>query len=59
MMNLPGRVARLQDVFIRPPPEGKRMSGEIEIHSNGLRYKHPRANQNIGTLKLKKHDIYL
>ncbi|KAJ9066835.1 FACT complex subunit spt16 [Entomophthora muscae] len=45
-----GRVSRLSDIFVRPPPEGKRMAGELEIHTNGLRYKHPRANQNIDVL---------
>ncbi|KAI0223979.1 FACT complex subunit spt16 [Massospora cicadina] len=45
-----GRVSRLPDVFVRPAPEGKRMAGELEIHTNGLRYKHPRANQNIDVL---------
>ena len=33
-----GKVPRLCDVFIRPSLESKRVTGDLEIHSNGLRY---------------------
>ncbi|TPX38266.1 hypothetical protein SmJEL517_g00054 [Synchytrium microbalum] len=32
------RPARLGDCYARPQPEGKRTSGDLEIHTNGLRY---------------------
>ncbi|KAL9023725.1 MAG: hypothetical protein Q9196_007018, partial [Gyalolechia fulgens] len=30
--------ARLDNIFVRPAMDGKRISGEVEIHQNGLRY---------------------
>ncbi|KAG0317731.1 FACT complex subunit spt16 [Dissophora globulifera] len=39
------RPPRLPDVFARPGLDGKR-SGELEIHSNGLRYVSPLRNEN-------------
>ncbi|KAI9298644.1 SPT16-domain-containing protein [Neoconidiobolus thromboides FSU 785] len=45
-----GRITRLTDIYMRPQPEGKRMPGELEIHMNGLRYKHPRNSQKIDLL---------
>lgn len=35
---------RLDNVFVRPALDGKRMSGEVEIHQNGLRYRDPRGS---------------
>jgi nucleosome binding factor SPN SPT16 subunit len=32
------RPAHLESVFIRPGPEGKRVTGRLEIHQNGVRY---------------------
>ncbi|KAI4288662.1 MAG: hypothetical protein L6R35_002080 [Caloplaca aegaea] len=29
---------RLENVFVRPAMDGKRITGEVEIHQNGLRY---------------------
>lgn len=40
---------RLENVFVRPAMDGKRMSGEVEIHQNGLRYRDPRGS-NIDVL---------
>ena len=37
------RPHKLPEVFIRPPTDGKRLPGEVEIHQNGLRY------QSMGT----------
>lgn len=39
------RPPRLPDVFARPGQDGKR-PGELEIHSNGLRYVSPLRNEN-------------
>lgn len=41
------RPHRLPDVFVRPALDGKRLAGEIEIHSNGVRYQSP-LGQKIG-----------
>lgn len=35
------RPIRLDTVYVRPAPEGKRVNGLIEIHQNGLRYQSP------------------
>ena len=32
------RPARLRDVWMRPPFEGKRSTGDVEIHGNGIRW---------------------
>ena len=32
------RVKRLDNVFIRPTPETKKLGGVLQIHENGLRY---------------------
>ncbi|MCJ1261822.1 FACT complex subunit spt16 [Lobaria immixta] len=40
---------RLENVFVRAAMDGKRMSGEVEIHQNGLRYRDPRGS-NIDVL---------
>ncbi|KAI8610260.1 FACT complex subunit-domain-containing protein [Chytriomyces sp. MP71] len=49
----PGSVRKtiLREVFARPALEGKRFAGDLEIHSNGLRYMtHLRDNQKIDIL---------
>ena len=33
-----GRKARLADTWLRPPFEGKRSTGDVEIHQNGIRW---------------------
>ena len=33
------RAIRLPDVYMRPAMEGKRVPGDLEIHSNGVRYR--------------------
>lgn len=33
------RPSRLPEVYIRPAMEGKRVPGDLELHSNGIRYK--------------------
>ncbi|MCJ1467781.1 FACT complex subunit spt16 [Pseudocyphellaria aurata] len=40
---------RLENVFVRPAMDSKRMAGEVEIHQNGLRYRDPRGS-NIDVL---------
>ncbi|MCJ1257673.1 FACT complex subunit spt16 [Lignoscripta atroalba] len=40
---------RLENVFVRPALDGKRIPGEVEIHQNGLRYRDHRGN-NIDVL---------
>lgn len=35
------RPQRLEPVFVRPTPEGKRVAGSLEIHKNGVRYQSP------------------
>ncbi|KAK9477639.1 FACT complex subunit-domain-containing protein [Lipomyces japonicus] len=35
------RPLRLDNIFVRPAPDGKRVAGTIEIHQNGLRYQSP------------------
>ena len=39
------RPAVLDNVFIRPAMEGKRVPGKVEIHSNGIRYQSPLNTQ--------------
>ncbi|KAJ8699613.1 FACT complex subunit spt16 [Pleurotus ostreatus] len=43
------RPAKLPEVFVRPAPDGKRIPGEVEIHSNGIRYHSP-LGQKIDVL---------
>lgn len=38
IVELPGKRLKLTDVFMRPGFDGKRVPGDVEIHSNGLRY---------------------
>lgn len=40
-MLLDRRPAVLDNVFIRPAMEGKRVPGKVEIHQNGIRYQSP------------------
>jgi len=43
------RPPRLGEVFARPALEGKRLPGDIEIHTNGIRYQGLiRNDQKIG-----------
>ncbi|KAJ3295188.1 FACT complex subunit spt16 [Borealophlyctis nickersoniae] len=44
------RPIRLQEVFMRPQLESKRASGDLEIHSNGLRYQSQRSDQRVDIL---------
>lgn len=37
----PGRLRRLDNVFVRPTPDTKRVPGSLSIHENGLRYQSP------------------
>lgn len=37
----PGRLRRLDNVFVRPSPDTKRVQGSLSIHENGLRYQSP------------------
>ena len=42
------RPYKLSEAFIRPALDGKRLPGEVEIHSNGIRYQSVGA-QKVGT----------
>lgn len=44
------RPAKLPDVYLRPPLDGKRVPGEVEIHQNGLRYQSPFRNEHVDVL---------
>ncbi|BFZ55603.1 FACT complex subunit spt16 [Savitreella phatthalungensis] len=45
------RPLKLLDVYVRPGFDGKRVTGELEIHQNGLRYQSPvRADHRIDIL---------
>ncbi|KAK9382966.1 FACT complex subunit-domain-containing protein [Kockiozyma suomiensis] len=45
------RPLRLDNVFVRPAMEGKRVAGVLEIHQNGLRYQSPvRMDQKFDLL---------
>lgn len=52
LMEIKGRrPVRLPDVFVRPGLEGKRYSGDLEIHVNGLRYQSSnRSDQKVDIL---------
>lgn len=54
------RPHRLPDVFVRPALDGKRLAGELEVHSNGVRYQSP-LGQKIGssTIALGPTDLKL
>ena len=38
----------LNEVFVRPALDGKRLPGEVEVHQNGIRYQSPVSSQKIG-----------
>ncbi|KAL4912206.1 FACT complex subunit spt16 [Aspergillus aurantiobrunneus] len=44
------RPVKLPDVYLRPPLDGKRVPGEVEIHQNGLRYVSPFRNEHVDVL---------
>jgi nucleosome binding factor SPN SPT16 subunit len=45
------RPARLPDVYIRPGLDGKRLPGDVEIHTNGIRYRSQlKSDQRIDVL---------
>jgi len=47
----PGRLRRLDNVFVRPSPDTKRVPGSLSIHENGLRYQSPlRTDSKIDVL---------
>ena len=43
-------LAILQDVNIRPPLEGKKLPGDLAVHTNGLRYSSIRGDQKLDIL---------
>ncbi|EEP78331.1 hypothetical protein UREG_03177 [Uncinocarpus reesii 1704] len=44
------RPVKLPDVYLRPPLDGKRVPGEVEIHQNGLRYLSPLRSEHVDVL---------
>ncbi|KAI5286998.1 FACT complex subunit spt16 [Ascosphaera aggregata] len=44
------RPLKLDDVFLRPPLDGKRVPGVVEIHQNGLRYVSPLRGEHVDVL---------
>ncbi|KAI8393680.1 FACT complex subunit-domain-containing protein [Radiomyces spectabilis] len=44
------RPLRLPDVYVRPQVDGKRLPGELEIHTNGLRYQSIRSDNSFNVL---------
>ncbi|KKK24131.1 hypothetical protein P175DRAFT_0523793 [Aspergillus ochraceoroseus IBT 24754] len=44
------RPVKLPDVYLRPPLDGKRVPGEVEIHQNGLRYMSHLRNEHVDVL---------
>ncbi|KAJ5476949.1 FACT complex subunit s.t1.c16 [Penicillium diatomitis] len=44
------RPVKLPDVYLRPPLDGKRVPGEVEIHQNGLRYISPFRSEHVDVL---------
>ena len=56
-----GRPIRLMDTWIRPAigGRGKKLSGALECHENGFRYKHPREQAPIDVMfRNIKHAIF-
>lgn len=51
LISLDRRPQKLLDVYVRPGLDGKRVTGEIEIQQNGLRYQSPvRSDHRIDIL---------
>ncbi|KAI8148314.1 FACT complex subunit-domain-containing protein [Fennellomyces sp. T-0311] len=44
------RPYRLPDVYVRPQLDGKRLPGELEIHTNGIRYQSIKSDQSFNVL---------
>ncbi|KAI8089405.1 FACT complex subunit-domain-containing protein [Halteromyces radiatus] len=44
------RPLRLPEVYVRPQLDGKRLPGELEIHTNGLRYQSIRSDNSFNVL---------
>lgn len=45
------RPLRLENVFVRPAPEGKRVPGIVELHKNGVRFQSPQGrDQTVDVL---------
>lgn len=45
------RPVRLSDIYVRPGLDGKRLPGDVEIHSNGIRYRTQlKSDQKIDVL---------
>ncbi|KAI8890085.1 SPT16-domain-containing protein [Backusella circina FSU 941] len=44
------RPLRLPDVYVRPQTDSKRLPGELEIHTNGLRYQSIRSDSSFNVL---------
>jgi len=50
-----GKISRLRDVFVRPNVGGKKASGELQLHVNGLRFQAQRGEKldiNFKNIKL-------
>lgn len=41
------RPFKLPEVYVRPQLDGKRLPGELEIHTNGLRYQSIRSDNSF------------
>ena len=41
------RPHRLGDVYVRPQLDGKRLPGELEIHTNGIRYQSIKSDNSF------------
>lgn len=51
LIEIKGRVKKLDNVFIRPPPDSKKLGGVLQIHQNGIRYQSLfRADQKVDVL---------
>lgn len=49
--NKSGRTKRLDQIFVRPSPDSKRVPGTVFIHTNGIRYQSPlRTDSRIDIL---------
>lgn len=44
------RPHRLGDVYVRPQLDGKRLPGELEIHTNGIRYQSIKSDNSFNVL---------